>query len=112
MLAIGRTNATAMMERLCHAALHDENPAVWIPAAKLALERTFGKPQQQISVEALVQQHFVLTAPEVIPDADAWEASINAPKTLELEAQKQEIESWAGVQYTVHKSADQIPADH
>jgi hypothetical protein len=98
-LAIVHTNAAAMIERLCHAALHDENPAVWIPAAKLALERGYGRPKQQLSIEAVVEQRYVLRAPEVLPDADEWEAKWHAPKTLELEAQKQEIESWADSKY-------------
>jgi hypothetical protein len=89
-MAIVHTNAAAMIERLCKAALEDDDPRVWIPATKLALERGYGRPKQQLSIEAVVQQHYVLRAPDVLPDGEAWEASVNQPKTLELEAQQTE----------------------
>ena len=73
-LALGNKNSPAVMSRLIDAALNDPNPLVWIPAAREVLNRTFGKPNQQVEVVGGIDhKHFVLHAPPVIATAERWE---------------------------------------
>jgi hypothetical protein len=88
-LAMGHSNTPAIMQRLIDAALHSADAAVWIPAAREVLNRTFGKPSQQVEVIGGVEhRHFVLRAPTVLESSEAWErkygevidaSSIDAP---------------------------------
>jgi hypothetical protein len=73
-LAMGHSNTPAIMQRLIDAALHSADAAVWIPAAREVLNRTFGKPSQQVEVIGGVEhRHFVLRAPTVLESSEAWE---------------------------------------
>ena len=73
-LSMGYKNTPQIMARLIDAALHNDDPAVWIAASREVLNRTFGKPSQQVNVDVEARlQSFVLVAPAVIDDAQAWE---------------------------------------
>lgn len=79
-LQIGQINSAPIMKRLCKIALNSEDLTAAIAAAKLVLERTYGKAAQQVEVVGGVDhRHFVVRAPAVAASAQAWEAEFGAP---------------------------------
>jgi hypothetical protein len=83
-LQMGYKTTPAIMQRLIDAALHSADANVWIPAAREVLNRTFGKPSQQVEVIGGVEhRHFVLRAPVVLESSEAWEAKYSDAPVIE-----------------------------
>ena len=79
-LSIGRINSVPIMKRMCEIALQSEDLTAAIAAAKLVLERTYGKAAQQVEVVGgLEHRHFVARLPEVAASAAEWEGRFGPP---------------------------------
>jgi hypothetical protein len=84
-LAIGQESTPKIMRRLVDAAENHPDPNVWIPAAREALNRTFGKPKVQVEVIGGVEhRHFVLRAPSVMSSSEAWELKYGGPDAIDV----------------------------
>jgi hypothetical protein len=84
-MEIARTNSIEGLFKVIYIANNDPDAMVRLTAWKVVFERAWGKPKQEVSLDAAVEHRFVIALPATDKplSADAWQRLYGRQELIE-----------------------------